>query len=274
MTLYLRDPDVELHHGDALAVLRELPDESVDAVVTSPPYADARPDVPGEPLDTFAEWMEPILAELLRVTVRGGSLMLNLGRRFRDGCEHTFNEQTAARAEVVGWQRIDTIIWSKTNPAGKGSPYLTNAHEYVYWFGVTADAYRGYDETRQPYALESLARFKRAPRPPAKLDPTRRPGTPPHPNGAKPWSVFACSVGEDKGNPHPSPMATRLARHLVLLSCPPGGLVLDCFAGSGTTLYVARKLGRRSIGIDLSSDYLAMASRRLAQQSLLAEGIA
>lgn len=62
-----------------------------------------------------------------------------------------------------------------------------------------------------------------------------------------------------------------LARRIILAACPAGGTVLDPFAGSGTTLYVSRKLGRRGIGIDLNADYLEMASRRLAQQSLLAE---
>ena len=62
-----------------------------------------------------------------------------------------------------------------------------------------------------------------------------------------------------------------LARRIILAACPEDGVVLDPFAGSGTTLLVARKLGRRGIGIDLNPEYLNMAARRLSQQSLFAK---
>lgn len=269
--IYVQDPDFTLHLGDVLDVLQGLPAGSADAIVTSPPYADARHDVPAEPLDSFADWFTPVLAEMQRVVRPSGSLMLNLGRRFRDGEEHSYADDTVAAARRLGWRRIDTLVWKKTNPAGKRSPYLTNAHEYVFWLATSTDAYRGYDDVRRPYSPETLARFQRAPRPPAKNHPSTRRGAPPHPLGAKPWSVFECSVGKDKGNPHPSPMAHDLAAHLVQLSCPRGGIVLDPFAGSGTTCYEARRLGRKSVGIELNAAYADLAAKRLSQLSLLAE---
>lgn len=172
---YLSDPDVTIYCGDALEVLRGLPDESVDAVVTSPPYLDARPEYPSPTLPQF----EVIFRELGR----------------------------------VGW----------TNHRG----------------------------VKQP--RDSRARKTRAE---------------PNPLGARPRSYVAFHVGGDKGNEHPAPMARRLAEHLVKLGCPPGGTVCDPFAGSGTTGLVARKLGRRAVLIDLSSDYCAMSARRLQQQAI------
>jgi hypothetical protein len=88
--------------------------------------------------------------------------------------------------------------------------------------------------------------------------------------GGRPTSVYTSAVGIAPGNPHPAPMADDLARHLIALSCPHGGTVLDPFMGSGTTALVARKLGRRSIGIELSPEYATLCAERLQQQSLFA----
>jgi hypothetical protein len=79
----------------------------------------------------------------------------------------------------------------------------------------------------------------------------------------------------DRGMYAEAGVATRVAQTTGFTDCGHGayvpGTVLDPFAGSGTTLYVARKLGRRGIGIDLNPEYLDMAARRLQQQSLFAE---
>ena len=270
---YVADPDFILYVGDALEVLRELPDESVHSCVTSPPYADARDDVAAVPLDSFAAWFAPILVELLRVVSPHGSLMLNLGRRFRDGEEHPYLLDTLQRARSLGWRWLDTIVWNKTNGNGRGGPYLHDRHEYVWWLGASVGAYRGYDEARQPYAPSTIPRMGRAPRAKQKGGkPT--PSKPPHPLGARPSSVFTSSTGKERGNPHPTPMAEALATRLVLLSCPRGATVLDPFMGSGTTALIARKHNRRSIGIELSEEYAKLAADRLSQQSMFAEATA
>lgn len=64
---YLTDPDFSLYCGDVCGVLGELAEESVDAIVTSPPYGDARPDVVSIPPDDFADWISPVLTDLARV---------------------------------------------------------------------------------------------------------------------------------------------------------------------------------------------------------------
>jgi DNA modification methylase len=82
--------------------------------------------------------------------------------------------------------------------------------------------------------------------------------------------VFTCAVGSTRGIRHPAPMPLDLARYLVSLSCPPSGLMLDPFCGSGTTLIAARERGRRSIGIDIDEESVAEAVERLGPQGVLA----
>lgn len=264
-------PDVVLYEASAFTVLPGMRAESVAAIVTSPPYADARPDVPAPPLDHFAAWIAPALAELLRVVTPTGSLMLNLGRRFRDGEEHGYAIDTLTVAKEIGWRHIDTIVWCKTNGNARGGPYLHDRHEYVYWLAARTDAYRGYDETRQPYAPSTIPRMGRAPRAMQK-GAAPQPSRPPHPDGARPSSVFSCSIGREAGNPHPTPMALDLAKHLVALACPPSGTVLDPFAGSGNTALAARALGRRAILIELEEQWCRVAADRLGQLPLLGLG--
>jgi len=272
---YISDPDFTLYVGDSFQLTKTLGSETIDAIVTSPPYGDARgDDYPCAPPNEYADWIAPLLGELRRVLTPTGSFMLNLGRIFRGGIEHPYLEETLAAAASVGWLRIDTLIWHKVNANPSGHPWLTNAHEFVYWFAKTPDAYRGFDaDTRTEYADGSEARFGRNGHYAAKG--ARREHTrTPHPDGAKPTSVFQAAVGQNRGITHGAPMALPLARQLVCLSTPRGGIVLDPFCGSGTTAVACRERGRRCVGFEILSDHAEECAERMGQLSLLAEDTA
>jgi site-specific DNA-methyltransferase (adenine-specific) len=86
-----------------------------------------------------------------------------------------------------------------------------------------------------------------------------------HPNGSKPTDVWDI-IPEDTQNrgSHFAPYPLDLCQIPILATCPKGGIVLDPFCGTGTTLVAARNLGRRSVGIDLSLQYLQYAEERCA----------
>lgn len=268
---FVRDPDFVLYLGDVRDVLPQLPDESVDAIVTSPPYADARLDYDHKSAHEYGDWSAAWLAEAFRVTREG--MMLNLGRLHRDGEELDYWIDVLGRARRIGWKWLDTLIWHKPN--GNPRPYyLVDRHEYVLWLGKRVDAYRGFDEARQPYAETSLPRYTRKFTAAFKHIPQERDGREAHPLGALPGSVFTCAVGSYRGLDHPAPMAEDLAGHLVKLACPVGGTVLDPFMGSGTTAKVARDLGRKAIGVEINEKFARLCAARSGQQSLLAEDAA
>jgi DNA modification methylase len=272
VTPYLQDPDMTLWHGDVSEVLSSLWTSSVDCIVTSPPYADARgDDYECVSPDAYPAWFSRIADDFLRVLSDSGSMLLNLGRIFRDSRESSYVERTLIALEDRGWARIDTLIWHKLNALPNQHRELRRMHEYVYWLAKTPDAYRGIDDVREPYADSSRSRYTRNFKSEAKNRPREESGRDMNPLGAKPGSVFTCTVGRERGNPHPAPMALDLAEHLVRLGCPEGGTVLDPFAGSGTTLLAARKHGRVGVGVELSEAYCEIAAKRLSQLSLLAE---
>lgn len=270
---WLRDEDVTLYLGDAAGTLAKLPKSSVDAIVTSPPYADQRAYGGADP-SAFVPWIEPVLVECLRVLKPTGSMMLNLGRIMRQGEEHPYALETLRRARELGWKWIDTIIWHKTNAIPLSHPaYLHGMHEFGWWLAPSVDAYRGYTtETRRPHAEGTLRRIGQ-PYMTGKDERYRKRGNTNelHPDGARPASVFAHGVGSERGIKHPAVMALGVARHFVALTSKPGDVVLDPFMGSGTTAVACRALGRKSIGIDHHEDYLKVAAGRLAQGALTSE---
>lgn len=270
MTLFLDDGDVRLFHGDALDVLRGLPDGCVDACVTSPPYLDARPEYPSP---THVEW-RVIFAELRRVVA--GPALFNVGRLWRDRTEVLWWVDLVRIAQSAGWPLLDTLVWIKPNANPIHGQVFANRHEYVLILGEP-DVELGIDAVRVPYAPSSVPRLKRGwtNHTGVKNDTGRKNGrrqSEPHPLGGRPPSYVEVYTGREKGNPHPAPMALDLALHLVKLSG--GSTILDPFAGSGTTAVAARKLGRASVLIERDKAYCELTADRLSQLSLLAEGTA
>lgn len=268
MTPYVSDQDFTLYVGDAVDVLRGLPDGSVDCCVTSPPYLDARPEYPSPTPEQFGL----IFGELRRVVT--GPALFNVGRIWRGGVEQLWWTVLLETARQHGWELLDTLVWVKPNANPLKGNCFADSHEYVFALG-NAGTILNTDAMRTPYAASSIARLDRGwtnhiavknehsgrQRSAAEL----------HEAGARPRSFVVVSIGKDKGNVHPAPMAEDLADYLVQLASWPAQTVLDPFMGSGTTALVARRHGRRSIGVELNSEYAKLAAARLQQLSLLAE---
>jgi len=255
-----------LYHGDALTVLRELFTDSIDACITSPPYLDARPEYPSPDLRKFEE----IAFELHRVVT--GGLALNVGRLWRDNRELRWWEGLVQRFENVGWKHLDTLVWIKPNANPIHGAVLAHSHEYAFLMGDHPSVFYP-DAVRTPYAEGSEARLERswdnsrAVKNDGEGHQDRRDA---NPLGARARSFVSIYVGKEKGIRHPAPMAFDFAKHLILLTVPNGGSVIDPFAGSGTTALAARYHDRSAILIELSKEYASEAAERLQQQSLFA----
>lgn len=268
MRQVVADHDFTLWHGDALTVLRRLPTRSVDAVVTSPPYADARDEIDPVPAD---EW-PAIFAELARVS--RGAFALNVGRRWRDGEEWLWWLELLDAAKAAGWQHRDSLVWIKPNANPIRGQVVADSHEHVLVLarGEVADPV----DLRTDYSVETLARMRRkwarnrgvkGDSPGGGMSGARET----HEDGARARSFLVRYVGREKGNPHPTPMPLDLAADLVALVSRKGDTILDPFIGSGTTARAARMIGRKTVGIELSLEWCELAAGGLAQQTLTIE---
>lgn len=268
MTPLVADIDFTLYVGEIRTVLSKLPSQSVDAVVTSPPYLDVRPEYDSPTMDDYRR----IFIELARVCK--GGMAWNVGRLWRDGVESLWWTGLIEEASHAGWQHWDTMVWVKPNANPIKGNLMADSHEYVLMFG--RDGVEFYpDMLRTDYADGSVARMKRkwlkgntvkGYDEAVALADAREPNE----LGARGRSYTVVYVGKDKGIKHPAPMALGLAYDLVPFVCPANGVVLDPFMGSGTTAVAARALGMKSVGIELNEVWASECADRLQQQSLFA----
>lgn len=233
---HYQDDSVSLHHGDALAVLAELPDASVDAVITDPPYSSGgmtRGDRMGSTRTKYVEsgakhdladfggdnrdqrsyqyWCALWLSECLRVTKPGGIL-----------CQFTDWRQLPATTDAIqagGWVWRGVVPWIKPNARPQQGRFTSNA-EYVVW------GTKGAREIAGP-VLDGYFLFN----PPREREHITQ----------KPMDVM---------------------RHLVKI-VPEGGRVLDPFMGSGTTGAAAVLERRLFVGVEHSDHYIEVAERRI-----------
>lgn len=263
-------------HGDALEVLPNLDPRSVDLFFTSPPYADARAYARLDPC-TYVEWFLPFARAMYAATSETGSLVLNIKNRVANkgayqGQRHPYVYWLVLALQRMGWRWIETYTWAKPNAMpGRFGPRPKDAFENVYHFAKGFHPYFNLDAVRVPYKTDADDIARRA------LDTSGRRTTEAGfgrdraktylLGGADPGNVVTVpqTYNQHRGVAHPAAMPEGLAEFFIKAMCPEDGLVIDPFAGSGTTMAVARRLGRRTGGIEIHRDYAVEAYRRMVE---------
>jgi DNA modification methylase len=262
-------------HGDALEWLPRLPRRSVDLFFTSPPYADARAYSRIHP-DRYVDWFLPFASTMLDVTSDTGSLVLNIKNRVANrgavkGQRHPYVYQLVLALQEMGWRWIETYIWVKTNAVpGRFGPRTKDSFEYVYHFARGSKPYFDLDAVRVPYKADEAEISRR------KMDSLGRRNTKAGfgrdrtktylLGAADPGNVVsvAQTYNQHRGVAHTAAMPEGLAEFFVRAMSPEGGVVIDPFAGGGTTVVVARRLGRQAGGFEIHEEFVREARRRIA----------
>ena len=256
--------------GDNAAVMATFPDACIDLVVTSPPYDNLR-KYGGH------SWDFPAVArELTRILKPGGVIVWVVGDATVDGGETlTSMKQAIHFREVCGLNVYDTMIYEKAGAGatGNNSAYL-GCYEFMFVLskGRPASVNLLYDRPNAEW--DKTGKYATKPR---RRDhngkPSDRQRKPSEPMGRR-YNIWRYSGAEvrwakTKGAfDHPAMFPDSLARDHILTWSNPGDVVLDPFAGSGTTLKMAKEHGRRYIGIEVNPDYVAICEKRVAQQVL------
>jgi len=261
--------------GDAEALLRRLPAESVDLFFTSPPYADARAYSLIHP-DRYVEWFLPIARAILDATRPTGSFILNIKNRVASagplkGQRHPYVYELVLALQHMGWRWVETYIWAKPNAVpGRFGPRTKDAFEYVYHFAKGPKPYFDLDAVRVPYRADAAEIRRRS------ADRLGRRTTEAGfgrdrtktylLGGADPGNVVAVpqSYNQHRGVTHTAAMPEGLAEFFIKAASPQGGIVVDPFLGSGTTVVVARRHGRRAGGFELHARFVEEAHKRIA----------
>ena len=270
--------------ADALHQLSRFEDESVDAIVTSPPYYRQRnyPDkdqVGQEPRpEDYVERLVSVFREARRVLRDSGTLWLVIGDKYHQKRLLGMPWRVALALQDDGWRLRSDIIWQKPNAmpsAVKNRP--TTDHEYVFLLTKSDDYHYDIDAIREPHVTFSEnSRMRGGRNHFFKRDSTPEQGK----NGGHPnlhngrWDQAFHPKGRNKRTVWSIPLSKfreahfavfpeQLVETCILAGCPSKGTVLDPFLGSGTTAVVAQRLGRDYVGIECVKDYCDMAKRRI-----------
>ena len=268
MDPYYQDENVTLLHGRAFDVARAMPDDSVDCVVTSPPYFGLRDygheDQYGteETPHEYIENMVDLYREVRRVLTDDGTFWLNVGDSYGQRKNLLgIPWRVALALQDDGWTLRNDIIWSKTNAMPESvTDRLANRHEHLFLFAKSPRYWFDLDPIRKPHAEVSITRASRARAtayaPPGQA-PSKRSETQPNKLGGNPGDVWEIPTKPFAGA-HFAAFPEELPRRCIASGCKPGGVVLDPCSGSGTTGAAAHALGRRYVGIDINADYLKL----------------
>ncbi|MDO3679812.1 DNA-methyltransferase [Paenibacillus ehimensis] len=274
--------------GNCEDVLKVFPQECIDLVLTSPPYADQRDYGSDDSLispDQYVQWFAPKAQEIHRVLKENGSFVLNISDKVVNGYQHLFVfELVLFLCKDIGFHLVRDYIWynpaTPPNVFSRGGYGRTKkSHEYCFWFSKGPEWTFNLDPIRKPYGKDMLKYLQGK----GKGDRNRntRPST--HNfdcekvwndnGGSDPGSVIEigntnsndvfAKLCKERGISHPARFPEKLAEFFILSGTDEGDIVLDPFSGSGTTAISAARNNRRWIGIDANQDYCELASARM-----------
>lgn len=256
----------DIYLGDSSEELKKLPDNSVDLIVTSPPYADQRKNTYGgiRP-DKYVEWFRPISEELLRVLKPTGTFILNIKEKVVEGERSTYVMELILDMKKQGWLWTEEFIWHKKNCyPGKWSNRFRDAWERLLQFNKERKFNMYQEEVMVPMGDWAKSRLKNL----SDTDRTR--------DNSKVGSGFGKNISNwltrDKAYPtnvlhlatecsnknHSAAFPQELPEWFIKLFTKENDTVLDPFMGSGTTLIVANRMKRNAIGIEIVPEYYDM----------------
>jgi len=238
--------------GDNCEVMREWPSQSVDLVVTSPPYDDLR-TYGGHSWDFFG-----VAWNIKRLLKPGGVLVWVVADATKDGSETGTSMEQALHFKRIGLNLHDTMVYQVAGTGAKGSN-LAYWQEWEYCFVFANGRLQTFNPIRTGRTGKGGERRKAN----GDVKPSRdRPES-----EGRPGNVWRYAVGTDPTG-HPAPFPSKLVSDHIASWSNPGDIILDPFAGSGTTLKAAQDLGRLWVGIEINPDYIPICEARTAQASL------
>lgn len=244
--------------GDSCEVLKQIPDNVIDLIITSPPYDNLRK------YNGYSFDFECIATELYRIVVIGGVIIWVTGDQTINGSETGTSFKQALFFKSLGFNLHDTQIYIKTNYVPLNHNRYEQSFEYMFCFS------KGKPKTFNPIKIPCIHAGKSAskrtfyqstedlvPQIGHKHNPVAKEKISPN--------VFYYSVGgkkEIKG--HPAMYPEKLVEDQLLTWSLPNDIVLDPFCGSGTTCYVAKNHKRNYIGIEISEEFCTLSEKRLS----------
>ncbi len=278
--------------GDSLELLAGLPDDSIDLVMTSPPFALQRQKTYGNVDETeYVEWIKPFGREVFRVLKESGSFVLDLGGAYRSGIpsRSLYNFRVLlAFCDELGFHLAEDFYWF--NPAKLPSPIewvnkrkirAKDSVNTVWWFSKTDTPKADVRKVLAPYS-ERMKKLIEDPE--SFYKPQKRPsghdisaGFGKDNGGAIPSNLLSIPNTDSNSSylrlckeferqRHPARFPAELPAFFIKMLTDEGDVVLDIFGGSNTTGAIAETLKRRWLTFEMSHEYLASSAFRFLEE--------
>lgn len=245
---------IQLIHGNCLEIISDMPAESVDAIIADPPYQQTSLS-----WDIWPPGWPDSVARVLKPT----------GSMWVFGTMRMFMER---RDDFTGWRMAQDIVWEKHNGSSFHNDRFRRVHESAVQFyrGEWAQIYKGAVVTMDA-DRKSVTRKKGRPAHMGEIDGSTYTS---EDGGPRLMRSVIYARSQHGRAIHPTQKPEAIVEPLILNACPPGGVVLDPFAGSGTTGVVANRLGRSAILIEADDHYFEAMKARFANDLLSLGSIA
>ncbi len=269
-------------HGDCERVLKDVPDDSIDLIFTSPPYADRRQKTYGgvKP-DQYVDWFLPKTDEFFRVLKPSGTFVLNIKECAVNGERHTYVIELILEMRNRGWLWTEEFMWHKKNSyPGKWPNRFRDNWERLLQFNKNRKFNMYQEAVMVPVGDWSKHRLTNL----SETDKIR--------DESKVGSGFGKNISnwlgrdmvypnnvihmatESSNKNHSAVFPVALPTWFIKLFTQPRDVVLDPFLGSGSTAVAAKSLGRHYLGIEINGEYVDLAQDRLDKTQSGLPGIA
>ena len=271
---------IEIRIGDCFDLIKGLEDNSVDLIITSPPYADIvnyGKNISIKKPNEYCDWLLPIFNEIHRVLKPSGSFILNINDNCKNGVRNPFIYELIYRSQKETKLKFyDTYIWHKMNgiPNG-GTRRFRNTTEFIFHFVKNQKEMKFYMDRVLKKPAESYVKRLETPvndfgkvvdgeriREPKKV---RKTGL------VRPDNVFrfpTAGLSRDNTIRHPAPFHKSLPEYFIKLLTDEGDLVVDIFSGIGTTGLPCKDMNRFYLGFELNGKYAEFSRQRLNGEEL------
>lgn len=264
----------EVKVGDVFDKMKEIDNETIDSVITSPPYYSLRNYGAEGQLgnektpEEYVQNLVNVFREVKRVLKPTGTVWLNIGDTYKNKHALLIPYKVAIALQNDGWIVRQDIVWAKKNPMPEpAKDRCVRSHEYIFLLSKNKKYFFDYDAIKEPVANPNRKNYVSGSRSNGRNNDrndndkhereknviyTKR-------NKRSVWTTSVKAYPEAHFAVYPPD----LIESCVLAGCPKGGLILDPFAGSGTTGGVAEKHSRNSILIELNPEYSKLIDDRI-----------
>ena len=243
--------------GDCLELMKDIPDKSIDLTVTSPPYDNLR--TYNGSLDWGEHVWKPVIQELYRVTKDGGVVVWVVGDATINGSETGTSFKQALYFKETGFNLHDTMIYEKSFYAPKTHRRYEQVFEYMFIFS------KGVPKTFNGILKENVTKSIKVGGHHTQPDGSKKPMS----AQRKAYSLVTNirKYNPETGTKHVAPFPEQLANDHIFSWSNEGDIVLDPFAGSGTTGVACKNTGRNYILMEKEQEYIDIINKRLTKEN-------